>query len=103
LTEKSENGPILQLMKDPQLGITLKSWLSILHTHPASVFLYRNPLEVSRILVEKGDGSTIKKYPLIRIQNNKSAMLGSKGLCRVVVEDNFLNEKPFDESERSVH
>lgn len=102
LTEKSENRPIPWLMNDPQLCITLKSWLSILHTQPATVFLYRNPLEVSRVLVEKGDGP-IEKNLLLWIQYNKSAILNSKGLCRVIVEEDVFNENPFDESERIVH
>jgi hypothetical protein len=84
------------IINDPRICITLVKWLSVFPEEPATLFVYRHPLEaVQSIMNAQRNPTTIYHALGLWMTFNRLAIENSRGRCRVIAYYNDLVEDPI--------
>jgi hypothetical protein len=89
------------IQKDPRMCVTLQTWLQLFDQRPAVLFTYRHPLEVAMSLMKR-DGQKMTNALKIWMAYNQLSIINSRGLCRVVTNNDALLYDPVNETHRII-
>jgi hypothetical protein len=88
------------VLKDPRMCITLRTWLPLLHQHPAILHTYRHPLDSASSLAKVRTWLTIEQVLKSWYVNNRLAIQQSQDLCRVATSLYDIMKSPVAEMQR---